>query len=83
LFTVRCSQRDELQQFLHSKGVATMIHYPVPPHLSEAYAEDRAWPPLPIAENIATTTLSLPLWPQMSVAQVDYVIAQIQEFPGV
>jgi dTDP-4-amino-4,6-dideoxygalactose transaminase len=62
LFVVRCLKRDVLQNKLAMAGVGTLIHYPVPPHLSGAYAE-RKWKQhdFPIAENLADTVLSLPM----------------------
>lgn len=63
-FVVRHEQRDALQRLLSESGIGTLIHYPVPPHLSAAYA-DAAIPAgsLPIAERIARTCLSLPIGP--------------------
>lgn len=59
-FVVRCSRRDELQQFLDAAGVPTMIHYPVPPHRQPCYS---GWnhQSLPAAESLARRVLSLPI----------------------
>lgn len=81
LFTIRCSQRDELQQYLNQKGIGTVIHYPIPPHLQEAYQElgfQRG--DFPIAETIADTILSLPLYVGMTATQVKYVCDSIKSF---
>jgi len=66
LYVVRTSKREELQQELTKKGVQTMIHYPVPPHLQKAYKHlGYKEGDFPIAEEIARTCLSLPVWPGM------------------
>jgi len=76
LFVVRHPQRDALQQRLAEAGVGTLIHYPVPPHLSGAYAEGkkRARGVFPIAENVADTVLSLPMGPHLTDEQAGLVI---------
>jgi dTDP-4-amino-4,6-dideoxygalactose transaminase len=83
LFVVRHSQRDALQQALAEAGIGTLIHYPVPPHLSGAYADLR--PPssaiwnLPIAEQLAATVLSLPIGPHISSDQARQITGAIKE----
>ncbi len=66
LFVVRHSQRDVLQQRLQQAGIGTMIHYPIPPHLSGAYAAEFAGRTFPLAERLAPTVLSLPMGPQLT-----------------
>lgn len=80
LFVVRHPQRDALQQKLTAAEIGTLIHYPVPPHLSGAYAA-AGWKrgDFPIAENIADTVLSLPVGPHLPSHQVDHVIGRIVE----
>lgn len=75
LFVVRHAQRDRLQGKLSAAGVDSLIHYPIPPHRQEAYA-DTGWgeDAFPIASAIADEVLSLPIGPQMTEAQVDRVI---------
>ena len=64
LYVVRTKFRNDLQKYLTDNGIGTLIHYPIPPHLQKAYhklgfkAGD-----FPIAEEIANTCLSLPIWP--------------------
>ena len=60
LFVVRHSQREELQQRLNEAGVSTLIHYPIPPHKSEAYNE-LCSKSFPLAEKFAASVLSLPM----------------------
>lgn len=75
LFVVRSAHRDLLIQELDAKGVQTQIHYPIPPHQQDAYA-DLAIPEgvLPLAERIHREILSLPIGPAMTQTDVDYVI---------
>jgi dTDP-4-amino-4,6-dideoxygalactose transaminase len=79
LYVIHTPQRATLQQYLASQGIDTMIHYPVPPHLQQAYA-GAGWPAgsLPIAEELAATCLSLPMWPGLTEAQVQAVAAAIR-----
>ncbi len=81
LFVVRHPQRDKLQTYLNRQGVGTLIHYPIPPHLSEAYA-DAGFEAgdFPITEKIANTTFSIPMGPHLSLEDADYVIEKIREF---
>ena len=83
LFVVRHPQRDWLQQKLAEAGIGTLIHYPVPPHLSGAYADLR--PPssdiwnLPVAQELAETVLSLPMGPHLEFASCAHVAAKVRE----
>jgi dTDP-4-amino-4,6-dideoxygalactose transaminase len=80
LFVIRSNQRDTLQKRLLSRGVGTMIHYPIPPHLQPAYEEfliqSRI---LPISEAIHREVLSLPMFPQLSQENVIMVISAIRD----
>lgn len=81
LFVIRHAHRDALQAWLQSAGIGTMIHYPIPPHRQEAYAElGYCAGDLPIAERIHAEVLSLPMDPSMSDASVDQVIACCRSF---
>lgn len=81
LFVVRSIQRDCLLDHLAGKEIATLIHYPVPPHLQEAYCEmglpDGAFP---ITEAIRREVLSLPIGPHLSFSQAAQVIDAINTF---
>ena len=69
LYVVRSANRKALQQELNTNGIQTMIHYPVPPHLQKAYKYlGYKEGDFPIAEEIANTCLSLPVWPGMEVS---------------
>ena len=83
LFVIRHPRRDVLQQKLNEAGIGTLIHYPVPPHLSGAYADFRPassaiWN-LPIAEQLAATVLSLPIGPHISGDQAKQITDAIAE----
>lgn len=81
LFTVRHPRRDALQAALAADGVGTLIHYPVPPHLSQAYAVvGYRRGALPIAEKISETILSLPLGPWLKDAQIELTAAAVRRF---
>ena len=81
LYVVRTMQRDALQAHLTQAGIGTMIHYPVPPHRQQAYAElASSLPALPIAEALAATSLSLPVWPGMTLEDVLTVVEAIRSF---
>ncbi|MEA3015128.1 MAG: hypothetical protein QOD42_3673 [Sphingomonadales bacterium] len=79
LFVVRHADRDGLAARLKERGVATLIHYPVPPHLQPAYAELGLGPgAFPLSERIHGEILSLPIGPTMSEADVEQVIEAVK-----
>ena len=81
LYVIRTTLRNDLQVWLHNAGIGTLIHYPVPPHLQKAYNHlGFRKGDFPIAEEIANTCLSLPLWPGMVKKDVEQVAKSIQEF---
>lgn len=81
LYVVRTSKRDALQTHLNNNGIGTLIHYPIPPHLQKAYkhlgykAGD-----FPIAEELAKTMISLPLWVGMERSSFDQVESILNTF---
>ena len=79
-FVVRCKYRNELMKYLEDNGIGSIIHYPIPPHLSEAYRYlNIARGTLPITEMYADEVLSLPLYNGMGVEQ-DRVIEVLNKF---
>lgn len=81
LYVVHTPQRDALQQQLATQGVSTMIHYPVPPHRQQAYAAMQLPAgAFPIAEELAATCLSLPMYPGMTEEHVRAVATGIRSF---
>ena len=81
LYVVRCAQRDHLSQFLKSRGIGSLVHYPTPIHLQEAYRglgySDGAFPQ---AEKAASEILSLPLYPALKEEEVVSVCTAIRAF---
>ncbi|MBX2841911.1 MAG: DegT/DnrJ/EryC1/StrS family aminotransferase [Flammeovirgaceae bacterium] len=81
IFAIRSKKRDELQTFLQKNGIETLIHYPIPPHLQKAYFElGYKKGNFPIAEEIAKTVLSLPIYPGLKSSEQDYIIKTIRNF---
>ncbi len=81
LYVVRSSRRDELQQYLLSQGIGTVIHYPIAPHQQDAYAElklDQG--SLPTAEKIHAEIISLPLDPYLSSDNATAVVNAVRQF---
>jgi dTDP-4-amino-4,6-dideoxygalactose transaminase len=83
VYAVLCAERDALQRHLQQRGVATIIYYPLPLHLQPVYAElGYRQGDLPVAERVAQQILPLPIYPELTEEQVDYVVAVISEFFG-
>jgi dTDP-4-amino-4,6-dideoxygalactose transaminase len=81
LFVIRHPRRDALAQALAQRGIGTVIHYPVPPHLQPAYtALGFAAGSFPIAEALHREVLSLPMGPTMRLEDVDRVVDAIDAF---
>jgi dTDP-4-amino-4,6-dideoxygalactose transaminase len=81
LYVVTHPLREKLQKHLEQSGITTLIHYPIPPHLSAAYS-DCDWKAgcFPIAEKMAQQVLSLPMGPHLSQEQAEYVASAIRAF---
>ncbi len=81
LFVIFTKQRDELQSYLNEQGIGTKIHYPVPPHLQVCY-RDLGYQvgDFPIAEELANTCLSLPIYPGLTHEQVARVCEVVGNF---
>ncbi len=80
-YVVRCSRRDELKRYLASKGIETLIHYPVPAHLTPAfsflgYGKGR----FHISEELADTVLSLPSYFGITSDEISYVTEAVNSF---
>jgi len=81
LYVVRCSERDQLQEFLRSQGVQALIHYPVPIHLQPAYFKRlRGSENLPETERAAREILSLPIYPELTQPEADLVVSSVLKF---
>jgi dTDP-4-amino-4,6-dideoxygalactose transaminase len=83
LYVVRVSDREALQQVLGEAGIGTGIHYPIPLHLQKAY-QSLGYPKgsFPVTERLASEIVSLPMFPQLSTQQQDYVVSEVRKFLG-
>lgn len=81
LFVVRTERREEFMEFLKARGIGTLIHYPVPPHLQQAYSQ-LGWKEgsLPLTEKIHREVVSLPMGPHLKEQEVEAVIRAVREF---
>lgn len=81
IFAVRCREREELEQYLNSRGIGTNKHYPIPMHLQECYKDLGCREgDLPVAEEISRTELSIPMYYGMTEEAVGYVIDALNTF---
>lgn len=81
LYVIRTQHRDALQAHLKEKGIGTLIHYPIPVHLQEAYQSlGYREGDFPIAEELSKTCLSLPVWVGMEKREIQYIIDNIETF---
>lgn len=80
-YVIRCKERDRLKQYLEDNMVGTIIHYPIPPHLAEAYIPlGHRKGDFPITEQYADEVLSIPMYNGMTKDEQDYVIRMLNEF---
>ena len=82
-FPILCERRDELQKFLADNGVQTLIHYPIPPHHQECYANATWNTPqlsLPITEKIHSQELSIPMNQVVSIREAEIVVDVLNSF---
>ncbi|MBR1811129.1 MAG: DegT/DnrJ/EryC1/StrS family aminotransferase [Clostridia bacterium] len=80
-YVIRCERRQALIDNLRAKGIGTQIHYPIPPHLSQAYRYlGLRRGSLPVTEHLADTVLSLPIYFGMTQKEQDYVIRALNAF---
>ena len=80
-YVIRCEKRDRLMEYLNEREIGTIIHYPIPPHLAEAYrylGHKAGF--LPITEHLADTVLSIPMYNGMTEEEQLYVIDAINSF---
>ncbi|QUW00851.1 DegT/DnrJ/EryC1/StrS family aminotransferase [Chloracidobacterium sp. MS 40/45] len=81
LYVIRTQRRDALQAHLNQRGIATVIHYPVPMHMQAAYADlGYGRGAFPITERLSDEILSLPMYAELTAEQQDYVIKAVKEF---
>lgn len=81
IYPIFCEYREQLQIYLQSKGIMTQIHYPIPVHLQQAYQSlGYQKGDFPVAERLADTELSLPIWYGMTKEQMDEIVTTINQF---
>lgn len=81
LFVIKCKNREKLQQYLSEHGIRTVIHYPIPPHMSEAYKYlgiEKG--ELPITEKYAEDVLSIPMYNGIKDEEISYVIEILNKY---
>ncbi len=80
-YVIRVPRRDQLQAYLKNRGVGTEVYYPVPMHIQECFAylgyKGGAFPQ---SETVANETLALPIYPELSDAQLRYVVKSVRDF---
>ena len=80
-YVIRVPKRDKLREFLAQEGVGTDVYYPLPLHLQECYQDlGYAKGDFPHAEQAARETLALPIYPELTPEQQEYVVSKIEEF---
>lgn len=80
LYVVRTDRRDALQTQLNTAGIGTLIHYPLPPHLQNAYNElGYKKGDFPLAETLADTNLSLPIYPGLTIDAIDFICERVAD----
>lgn len=83
LFVVQTGERDALRDYLLERGIQAQIHYPIPIHLQAAYEDlGLGLGTFPHAERLARTSLSLPMYPELTSAQIGRVSGAIRDFFG-
>ncbi|MBE0596313.1 MAG: DegT/DnrJ/EryC1/StrS family aminotransferase [Desulfuromonadales bacterium] len=78
-YTIRAERREAIQQALAAAGIASAIYYPIPLHRQEVYRDVFAASSFPVAEQAAASVLSLPMYPELTEAQIDRVCAALLE----
>ncbi|MDP0590108.1 MAG: DegT/DnrJ/EryC1/StrS family aminotransferase [Candidatus Endonucleobacter bathymodioli] len=79
LYVIQTQQRDALQAYLSERGVATVIHYPIPPHKQLCYL-DFAETELPLADMLADEVLSIPMSPVLAPSEIDCIVNAVRSF---
>ncbi len=78
-YTVLTERREQIMECLAKSGIASAVYYPIPLHRQEVFAADYADLSLPVAEDVASRCMSLPVFPEMTEAQVREVVAAIKQ----
>lgn len=79
-YSIRVKRRDEMQAYLKENGIPSMIYYPVPLHLQEAYKYDYKPGDYPVSEEIAGDIISIPMHTELTDIQINYIADKVLEF---
>ena len=79
-YSIRVKNRDKMMEFLRSHGIPSMIYYPVPLHMQEAYKYDYKPGDYPVSEEIAKDIISLPMHTELTDEQIDFISSKVIEF---
>jgi dTDP-4-amino-4,6-dideoxygalactose transaminase len=82
IYAIRVQERDEVRRFLQANGIGCGVHYPIPIHLQEAWRNGYSEGAFPVAENLAKELLSLPMFPELTEEQIEYVVHYVREGTG-
>lgn len=83
LYVVRSGKRDELLQFLRSRDIGAMVHYPIPIHNQPAYRNRfHVQGSMGVTEKVVTEIISLPMYPELTMAEAQIVVDTIHDFYG-
>jgi dTDP-4-amino-4,6-dideoxygalactose transaminase len=80
LFVVRASDRESFTEHLRNRGIETGVHYPVPLHQQPAWGAEFARSVLPVTESVAARVVSLPIFPEMTRAQIESVLREVRSY---
>ncbi|MEL6526820.1 MAG: DegT/DnrJ/EryC1/StrS family aminotransferase, partial [Chloroflexota bacterium] len=82
LYVIRTEKRDQLRDYLGEHNISSGIHYPIPIHMQGAYKEEMEHlaGAYPVTEAQAPTLLSLPMFPELTTEQQDYVVDRLKAF---
>lgn len=79
-YSIRVKNRDKMMEYLKENGIPSMIYYPVPLHLQEAYKYNYKQGDYPVSEEIAKDIISLPMHTELTDEQIDYIASKVIEF---
>ncbi len=79
-YSIRVKNRDKMQEYLKEQGIPSMIYYPVPLHLQEAYKYEYKYGDYPVSEEIAKDIISLPMHTELTDEQIDLIASKVIEF---
>jgi len=79
-YSIRVKNRDKMMEFLKSQGIPSMIYYPVPLHMQEAYKYHYKPGDYPVSEEIAKDIISLPMHTELTDEQIDFIASKVIEF---